>query len=171
MESTPLVLARQLKPGSKDQQSSAAALKGWAQHPPLRAPAHEAVLKFVTWWLGTSITTLSVVLGVGPRPPEPVNSQRSQRIGCPLTVLWRVPRTCFSTCHSKQSGIVPFTLSYPIGLGQGWSGLHGAGWETEKRIGGMNADSGEKSWLRETEVRDVEPHTLSATLLLFSLLP
>ena len=47
--------------------------------------------------VGASITTLFVVLGVGPRPPELLNPQHSQGIGCPLTVLCRVPGTGLPT--------------------------------------------------------------------------
>lgn len=91
--------------------------------------------------VGASITTLFVVLGVGPGPPELLNPQHSQGIGRPLTVLCRVPGTGLPTWHWKQRRKPPLSSPPPTDLGQGWSGLHGAGWETEKSIGGMNADS------------------------------
>lgn len=65
---------------------------------------------------GASITTLFVVLGVGPRPPELLNPQHSQGIGCPLTVLCRVPETGPPTGSRVGS---PFTLTHPTDTGQG----------------------------------------------------
>ena len=106
--------------------------------------------------VGASVTTLFVVLGVGPRPRELLNPQHSQGMGCPLTVLCRVPGTGLPT--GSRVG-PPFTLTHTTVTEKGWSGLHGAGWETETSIGGMNADSSREVTIKKMEVNHLELHT------------